>query len=80
MIAKRSRKEHENLVRCELSHISPTRKDNLLLELGRILDDEGHHGDVMELPERLNRCLYDLKHISMGMDLSRLKRALRGSR
>ncbi len=80
MLANQPTKEHENLVRCELSHISPTRKDNLLLELGRILDDEGYHGDVMELPQRLSACLYDLKRRSMGLDLSRLKRALRGSR
>lgn len=80
MLSSYSAKEHENLVLCELSHISPRRKDDILLELGRILDDEGHQGDVMELPQRLSACLYDLKRRSMGLDLSRLKKALRGLR
>ena len=78
MIAEKAQKE--NGVRVELAHISPVRKDELLMELNRILDADGWPGGILELADRVNGALYRRRLRDMSGDLPRLRAAIRGRR
>ncbi len=78
MIAEKAQKE--NGVRVELAHISPMRKDELLMELDRILESDGWPGGILELAVRVNDALYRRRLRDMSSDLPRLRAAMRGRR
>lgn len=66
-----------NTKRLEVMNLPDIRKDDLIMEVCRMLESDGWPGDLLEIPERLSSALYRRNLRDMSRALPSLRAAWR---